>query len=95
MAGGEAHEVYVKGRSGLSTLNWAADGKGLLVGAGGLTVSGSLLYVDLEGRAEVLWQQSGAGLFGGTQGVASPDGRRLALLGYGVADYNVWMLENF
>ena len=95
LAGGEAHEVYVKGRSGLYTLNWAADGKGLLVGVVNATVSGStLLYVDLEGRAEVLWQQTGAGLFG-TQGVASPDGRHLALLGYGLADYNVWMLENF
>jgi hypothetical protein len=95
LAGGEAHEVYVKGRSGLYTLNWAADGKGLLVGVVNATVSGStLLYVDLEGRAEVLWQQTAAGFFG-TQGVASPDGRHLALLSHGVADYNVWMLENF
>jgi hypothetical protein len=94
LAGGEAHQVYVKGRSRLMSLLWAADGKGLLVGVGGYSVSNpTLLYVDLEGRAEVLWQQTTAILWG-TWGVPSPDGRHLALVGYG-ADNNVWMLENF
>jgi len=96
LAGGEAHEVYVKGRSGLWRLHWAADGKGLLVGAGSYVGLGAppLLYVDLEGRAEVLWQQT-AGSIWSTYGVPSPDGRHLALLGYGFAENNVWMLENF
>jgi Tol biopolymer transport system component len=97
LAGGEAHEVYVKGRSSFVSLNWAADGKGLLIGVqvGTLIASGSpLLYVDLEGRAEDLWQQAPGGVWWGTWGVPSPDGRHLALLGYGF-DSNVWMLENF
>jgi serine/threonine protein kinase/Tol biopolymer transport system component len=95
LAGGEAHEVNVKGRSRLGSLHWAADGKGLLVGVGGYIISGStLLYVDLEGRAEVLWQPTAASIWWGTWGVPSPDGRHLALLDYG-SDPNVWMLENF
>jgi hypothetical protein len=70
-------------------LNWATDGNGLFVA----TTLCQLLYVDMEGRAEVLWQQgiTGRNL---TWGVPSPDGRHLAMLGY-TMDSNVWMLEGF
>jgi Tol biopolymer transport system component len=92
VAGGVAREVNVKGWNGLSDLFWAADGRGLFVDR--YPTSGTmLLYVDLEGRAEVLWQQR---LASNSQmwGVPSPDARHLALVGY-TADSNVWMLENF
>lgn len=52
-----------------------------------------LLYVDLEGRANVLWQE-GFACRDWTWGVPSPDGRHLALVGYTV-DSNVWILKNF
>jgi Tol biopolymer transport system component len=92
LAGEEAHDIYVKGRSRFLSLRWAADAKGLLVGVGGYGASSpTLLYVDAEGRAEVVWQQSVYSP--GTWGVPSPDGRHLALLGYTV-DSNVWLLEN-
>jgi Tol biopolymer transport system component len=64
LAGGEAREVNVKGRDNLYGLNWAADGRGLFVPEGGgidvYGVSGSaaLLYVDLEGRAQVIPPQN-------------------------------------
>jgi serine/threonine protein kinase/Tol biopolymer transport system component len=91
LAGGEAHEIYVKGRNCLWSLNWTADGKGLFVGNGVAGVT--LLYVDLEGRADLLWNQPySVELY--TRGVPSPDGRHVAMLGYTV-DNNVWMLENF
>jgi Tol biopolymer transport system component len=92
LAGGKAHEVYVKGWNRLWILFWATDGKGLVVTR--VPTSGTmLLHVDLEGRAEVLWQQR---LIAGpwTWGIPSPDGRHLALAGLSV-DSNVWMLENF
>jgi Tol biopolymer transport system component len=89
-AGGEAREVNVKGRNNLNNSFWAADGKHLLVG---MPLTRSLLTVDLEGRAEVLWQQRLPGRET-MWAVPSPDGRHLALLGYS-ADNNVWLLENF
>jgi hypothetical protein len=93
LAGGEAREIYVKGWNYLRSLSWAADGKGLLVGRH--PISGStLLYVDLEGRSDVLWQQGEIPGTPRTWGVPSPDGRHLALVGY-TADTNVWTLENF
>jgi Tol biopolymer transport system component/tRNA A-37 threonylcarbamoyl transferase component Bud32 len=94
LAGGEAREIFVNGWARFMSLCWAADGKGLLVGVGGYSVSSpTLLQVDLQGHAEVLWQQKVLGTLG-TSGVPSPDGRHLALLGF-TADNNVWMLENF
>ena len=70
--------------------DWAPDGKGFYVGSSSPT-GATLLYIDLEGRASPVWEQQGSL---GTWGVASPDGRHLAILGYTV-DSNVWMLENF
>jgi len=51
----------------------------------------TLLHVDLQGRAQVLWHQD---YYPQTWGAPSPDGRHLAILG-GTQDRNVWMLENF
>jgi serine/threonine protein kinase/Tol biopolymer transport system component len=93
LAGGEAREVNVKGHYGLYCLSWAKDGKGLYVSRLPTTSGSLLLYVDLEGRAEVLWGQRLPGGWG-TRGFPSPDGRHLALAGYTV-DNNVWLLENF
>jgi serine/threonine protein kinase len=71
-------------------VDWAADGKGLIVSHP--TGTGTdLLYVDLQGSASVLWRQQGATLF---RGVPSPDGRHLAILRHGAYN-NVWMIENF
>jgi len=92
LAGGETREVNVKGWNGLWRLFWAADGKGLFVSR--RPTSGSmLLYVDLEGRASVLWEQKLAGRWL-TWGAPSPNGRYLALVGR-TTDSNVWLLENF
>jgi len=91
LAGGEAHEINVKGRNDLWSLNWTADVKGLFVGELGPGVT--LLYVDLEGRADLLWGQPySIRLY--TWGVPSPDGRHVAILGFTVNN-NVWMLEGF
>jgi eukaryotic-like serine/threonine-protein kinase len=71
-------------------MNWAADGKGLFTSAR-LRGSAVLLYVDLKGNAYPLWEQAGSL---GTWGIASPDGRHLALSGWTI-DTNIWMMENF
>jgi Tol biopolymer transport system component len=91
LAGGEAREVIVKGWFAFAAVAWAADGKGLFVSVFGNPVT--LLYVDLEGRAQILWQQRRRADFW-TWCVPSPDGRYLAIAGRTV-DSNVWMLEDF
>jgi hypothetical protein len=78
-------------------LYWEPDGKALLVTASGAAPPGDLLlHVDLEGRAQVVWQHKGVTGFNyeAIRGVPSPDGRHLAVLGY-TNDSNVWLLENF
>jgi hypothetical protein len=49
--------------------------------------------VDLEGRAQVIWQQE-MPYADVNWGIPSPDGRHLAVLGY-TTQANVWLLENF
>ena len=56
LAGGETREVNVEGRDNLAGLNWAEDGRGLFVQGEGEV--GTLLYVDLEGRAQVIQPQN-------------------------------------
>ena len=99
---GKAREVLVKGWNGFSWLHWAADGKALFItAAGAANVAGAanagaeLLRVDMQGRAQVVWQAgSSAFTYWAPRGVPSPNGRYLAVLGY-TTDSNVWLLENF
>ena len=80
------------GWPGLTGLDWSADGKGLYCGSVS-PLRRTLLYVDLQGNARVLWQYKAAGS-GGIWGIPSPDGRYLAILGT-ASNSNVWMLEGF
>jgi Tol biopolymer transport system component len=93
LAGGEVREIKVKGWNGLWRLLWAADGRGVFVSAAG-GEGATLLYVDLEGRGQIIWQQRFPGVNFEARGIPSPSGRYLAVLAYTV-DSNVWLLENF
>jgi len=93
LAGGEVREVNVRGWHGLSNPFWAADGKGLFVSANA-GLGATLLYADLEGHGQVIWQQRFPMFNVPTRGIPSPDGRYLAVLALAV-DRNVWLLENF
>jgi eukaryotic-like serine/threonine-protein kinase len=95
LSGGSDREITVKGWPNLSWggLSWSPDGKGLYVGS--VSPRGrTLLYVDLEGHARVLWQFKGSGGPGDFFSAPSPDGRYLAIVG-DVTNSNVWMLEGF
>jgi serine/threonine protein kinase/dipeptidyl aminopeptidase/acylaminoacyl peptidase len=93
LAGGSDREISVKGWPALSYrgLAWSADGKGLYCGSNSPQGS-TLLHVDPEGNAKVLWQHKGGS--GDVFGVPSPDGRYLAIRS-SVLGGNMWMLENF
>jgi hypothetical protein len=91
LTGGPDREFAVKGWANLRGLDWALDGKGFYCGSVS-PQNRTLLYVDLNGNARVLWQYKAAG--GLIWGLPSPNGRYLAILGY-VTNSNIWMLEGF
>ncbi|MFI5095006.1 MAG: protein kinase [Candidatus Acidiferrales bacterium] len=83
-------EITARGWDNLFSVNWAADGKALFVS--GLQQRGSvLLHLDLQSNAHFLWEHRGGEQ---TYGVASPDGRHLAMRGWN-NETNLWMMENF
>jgi Tol biopolymer transport system component len=90
LRGGQARDLVIKGWYGFNSVDWAVDSKGLYVSSWSPS-SATLLYIDLKGHVSPVWEQRG-GLW--SWGVPSPDGRRLAILGF-TLDSNVWMLENF
>jgi eukaryotic-like serine/threonine-protein kinase len=88
--GGAPQEIPVKGWNTLTTVTWAANGKGLF--ASSFTDRGSVvLSVDPEGNARLLWEHLG-GI--DTYAVPSPDGRHLAMRAWNL-EGNLWMMENF
>ena len=88
--GGAPRDVTAKGWATLNSLDWATDGKGFF--ASSQSPQGvTLLHIDLEGSAQVLWTQKGGFQ---TWGIPSPDGKSLAILG-ATTESNVWMIENF
>jgi Tol biopolymer transport system component len=91
LAGGAPRDLVVNGWYGFdSGPDWSPGGKGFNVSS--LSPTGvTLLYIDLNGAANALWEQKG-GLH--AWGLPSFDGRHLAMLGY-TMESNIWMLENF
>jgi len=92
LSGGPDREFTVKDWPNLAGFDWSPDGKGLYCGSVSPPLR-TLLYVDLNGNARLLWQYNAAGS-GGIWGVPSPDGRYLAILGT-ASNGSVWMLEGF
>jgi Tol biopolymer transport system component len=90
---GSEREIDVKGWPSIASMDWSADGKGLYCGSV-TSQSGTLLYVDLKGTAQVVATSGdvGGGAFIG--GVPSPDGRYLALTG-AIHYSNAWLVEGF
>jgi Tol biopolymer transport system component/DNA-binding winged helix-turn-helix (wHTH) protein len=90
LTGQPPRDIEVKGWDHLVGVYWTADGKGWFTSA--LQPTGSvLLHVDLQGKAEPLWEQEGNTV---AYALPSPDGRHLAIVGTSISN-NVWMLENF
>jgi eukaryotic-like serine/threonine-protein kinase len=90
LQGKPERDIVVKGWAGFNAVDWAADSKSFFVSSQAPT-SATLLHVDLEGHATPLWEQRGAWK---TWAIASPDGRRLAILGM-TSSSNVWMIQNY
>jgi Tol biopolymer transport system component/predicted Ser/Thr protein kinase len=90
LSGGSDEEITVKGWGCLLNLESSPDGRTFYCGSTSPEAA-TLLRVDMEGRAQILWRQKGSSL---TWGMPSPDGRHLAFSG-SVINSNLWMVEGF
>jgi len=88
---GTTTDLAVRGWNGFGFVDWSLDGNALFVSSW-TPQDTTLLRVDLDGNAHVLWHQRLN--FLGTTGIPSPDGRHLAVAVF-TTDSNVWMIENF
>ena len=60
IAGQPTREIVLKNWSSFTSVDWAADSKGLFVTSNPTGWRSSLLYVDLAGNAHELWQVKGS-----------------------------------
>jgi Tol biopolymer transport system component/DNA-binding winged helix-turn-helix (wHTH) protein len=87
---GEARDMVVNGWNELMGINWAADGRGLLISWQNQASGSALLKVTPDGRASLLLRSSNEIW----HAIPSPDGRFLAIAEAG-GTKNVWQIENF
>jgi dipeptidyl aminopeptidase/acylaminoacyl peptidase len=88
---GKTRDVPVKGWSELGSINWAVDGRSLLVSGSTNERESVLLNVTLDGRASVLLRSNDSVILGAKQ---SPD-RRFLAIAEARGSNNVWAIENF
>jgi len=91
LSGQPVRELIVKNWSGFNSLDWAADSKGFFVSSNPAGLRESLLYVDLAGNAQQIWQVNHVWA---SWAVPSRNGKYVAILGPTI-NSNVWMAENF
>ena len=91
LSGQPTRELAVKNWNGFTSVDWAADSKGLFVTSNPAGLRQSLLYVDLAGDAHQIWQTNN---IWPSWAVPSRDGKYVAIPAL-TADSNVWMAENF
>jgi len=88
---GSKQNLPVPGWSGIGTLDWTADGKGVWAMAFTTTGSQALLNVSLQGKVKPVLEETKMSL---GWAIPSADGKHIAFW-KGNGNSNVWMLENF
>lgn len=88
---GETRDLVVKGWKGLMGIDWAGDGRSLLVSWHNFERDSALLNVTLDGKASVLLKSRNLEAW---LAIPSPDGRLLAIA-EASGTKNVWQVENF
>ncbi len=88
---GSSHEIAVKDWNRFTSVDWAADSKGLFVTSNPTGRSSALLYVDLVGTAHKLWEVTSAIP---NWAIPSRNGRYIAVPAP-TNQSNVWEVGNF
>ena len=88
---GATHNLTVKGRTGLRSVDWSADGKSLFVSSIDPAGKTALLTVTLGGSAYLLLEDDKNQI---AWAIPSPDGR-FVTIDEASGTTNVWSLENF
>jgi len=83
--------IQVKEWNHLLSFAWAADGGSLFL-VTGVRGGRTVLHLDLQGNAHLLWENLGGS--GETLVKPSPDGRHLAMQGW-TTQGNIWMIDDF
>jgi Tol biopolymer transport system component len=91
LSGQATREFAVKNWSSFTSLDWAADSKGLFVTSNPAGLRQSLLYVDLAGNAHPIWEVNN---IWASWAIPSRNGKHVAIA-VATIDSNVWMAENF
>jgi eukaryotic-like serine/threonine-protein kinase len=91
LTGQPARTINLKDWDNLSSLDWAADGKGFFISSNPAGHLSTLLYVDLAGNAHPLWKVKN---FQSTWAIPSHNGKYVAISAPTTA-CNAWMVENF
>jgi Tol biopolymer transport system component/DNA-binding winged helix-turn-helix (wHTH) protein len=88
---GAARTLWLQDWAGITSIDWAADGRSLWVGALNPAGTRALLNVDLRGRARPLLQDAQKDI---GWAIPSPDGRRIAYWETSGSS-NAWLLQGF
>ena len=91
ITGGKERVLTLKDWNGISSLDWAADGRSIWVTASSPTGIQTLLHVDLRGAAKPAFQEPEKYL---GWAIPSPDGRHVALW-EASSSSNAWLLDGF
>jgi len=90
-ADGSQRTVTVQPWAGISSIDWAADGRSVWAAVYNNTGTRALINVDLQGRTTTVLEDTKMTI---GWAIPAPDGRHLALWKAGGSS-NVWMLEGF
>jgi Tol biopolymer transport system component/DNA-binding winged helix-turn-helix (wHTH) protein len=91
LEGGAERVLHVTEWAGLSTIDWAADGKSLWASARLRGETRTLVNIDLQGRTKSVLEEKTPHV---GWAIPSRDGKRLAIL-EAAGDSNVWLMEGF
>jgi len=91
LEGGVERVLHIMGWAGLSTIDWAADGKSLWASARLRGETRTLVNIDLQGHTKTVLEEKTPHV---GWAIPSRDGKRLAVL-EAAGNSNVWLLEGF